>query len=100
VRPCLKKTKESGCWWLTSIILATQEAEICRIAAQSQPRHIVLENLSQKNSSHKGAGVMAQVVGPEFKPQYRKKKKGKILTPLIHMIIQQFYVHYNIPLYK
>jgi hypothetical protein len=28
-------------WWLTPIILATQEAEIRRITVQSQPRQIV-----------------------------------------------------------
>jgi hypothetical protein len=33
------------------IILATQEAEIMRIAVQTQPRQIVVENLSQKNPS-------------------------------------------------
>jgi hypothetical protein len=55
--------------------LATQEVEIRRIEVQSQPRHIVCETLSQKNSSKEtGAGGVAQGVGPEFKPQYRKKK--------------------------
>jgi hypothetical protein len=38
--------------WLTPVILAAQEAEIRRIAVQSQPRQIVLEMLSQK-SHHK-----------------------------------------------
>jgi hypothetical protein len=28
-------------WWLTSVILATPEAEIRRIVVQSQPREIV-----------------------------------------------------------
>jgi hypothetical protein len=32
-----------------SIILATQEAEIRRIVAQSQPKQIVLKTLSQTN---------------------------------------------------
>jgi hypothetical protein len=38
---------------------------------------IVRETLSQKNPSHKRAGGVAQGVGPEFKPQYHKKKKKK-----------------------
>jgi hypothetical protein len=61
--------------WLTPVILATQEAEIRRSAVQSQPRQIVPETLSRKNPSQKRAGGVAQGVGPEFKPQYQKKKK-------------------------
>jgi hypothetical protein len=33
------------CQWFTPVILATQEAEIRRIAVQSQPRQIVCKNL-------------------------------------------------------
>jgi hypothetical protein len=33
------------CWWLSPIILATQEAEIRKIKVQSQPRQIVLETI-------------------------------------------------------
>jgi hypothetical protein len=40
-------------WWLTPVILATQEAEIRSIAAQSQPRQIVHKTLSQKKTHHK-----------------------------------------------
>jgi hypothetical protein len=53
-------------------MLATQEAEIRRIAVQSQPRQIVLKILSQKNPSQKRSGEVAEGVGPEFKPQYHK----------------------------
>jgi hypothetical protein len=60
----------SGRRWLTFVILATQEAEIRRIVAQSQHREIVQETLSQKLLTQKRAGGVAQGVGPEFKPQY------------------------------
>jgi hypothetical protein len=54
--------------------LVTQEAEIRRITVRSQPGQIVCETLSQKNPSQKRAGGVAKGVGPEFKPQYYKKK--------------------------
>jgi hypothetical protein len=73
-RPCLK-TKKARHQWLTSIILANQEAEIRRITVQSQSEKIVHETLSQeKKKSQKSANGVAQGVGPEFKSQYHKKK--------------------------
>jgi hypothetical protein len=48
------------------------------MVVQSQPRQIVQETLSQKSPSQKRAGRVAQGVGPEFKPQYRKKKKTAV----------------------
>jgi hypothetical protein len=45
-------------------MIATQEAEIRRIAVQSQPGQIVQETLSQKEPTTR----VAQGVGPEFKP--------------------------------
>jgi hypothetical protein len=68
-----KVEMSSECQWLTSIILATQEAEIRRIEVQSQTRQIVHETLPRKNPSQKRAGGVAHGVGPEFKPQYWKK---------------------------
>jgi hypothetical protein len=42
-------------WWLTSVILATQEAGIRRIVVQSQPRQIVLRGpISKKSFTKKG----------------------------------------------
>jgi hypothetical protein len=55
--------------------IATQESEIRRISVHSQSRQIVHQTLSQKYSSQKRAGGVIQGVGPEFKPQYQKKKK-------------------------
>jgi hypothetical protein len=39
--------------WLTHVILATQEAEIRRIAVGSQPGKLVHEILSQKTKQNK-----------------------------------------------
>jgi hypothetical protein len=64
------------CWWLTPVILATQEAEIRRITVRSQLGQIVWETLSRKNPSQKRTGGVAQGVGSEFKPQYCKTKNN------------------------
>jgi hypothetical protein len=49
----LKKIiKTAERWWLTPVILATQEAEI-RIAVQSQPRQIVPRDAISKKTLHK-----------------------------------------------
>jgi hypothetical protein len=57
------------------VILATQEAEIRRFVVQSQPGQRVHETVSQKNLTQKETNGVAQGEGPEFKPQYLKKKK-------------------------
>jgi hypothetical protein len=58
-----------------SVILATQEAEIRKIVVGSQPRQIIWETLSRKTHHKIRTGGVAQGVGPEFKPQYARKKK-------------------------
>jgi hypothetical protein len=57
-------------------ILATQEVEIRRMMLWSQPGQIVWETLSQENPSRKNAGGVAVGVGPEYNPQYHKKKQS------------------------
>jgi hypothetical protein len=67
------------------VILAIQEGEIRRISVQSQPGQLVRETLSWKYPLQKRAGGVAQGVGPEFKPQYWKKKRyNKILSILLY----------------
>jgi hypothetical protein len=60
----------------TLVILATQEAEIRRIAVRSQSRQIVPETLSRKNPPPKSTGEVAQDVAPEFKPQHFTEKEN------------------------
>jgi hypothetical protein len=43
----------------------------------SRPAQVKREILSQKYLPKNRAGGVAQGVGPEFKPQYHKKKKKK-----------------------
>jgi hypothetical protein len=45
----IKSLSEARHWKLTSVIPATQEAEIRRTEIESQPGQIVRETLSQKN---------------------------------------------------
>jgi hypothetical protein len=68
----MQKYIEARHQWLTSVIPASQEAEIRRIVVQTQPGQRVRMTLSKKNSAQKRAGGVAQGVGPEFKPHYLK----------------------------
>jgi hypothetical protein len=54
--PCLlQRYKEAGHWWLTPVILATQEAEIRRIVVRSQFRANSLQDpISNKTITKKG----------------------------------------------
>jgi hypothetical protein len=54
----VKNGSYARCWWLMPVILATQEAEIRRIVAQSQLGQIVHETLSRK-TLHKKKGLVA-----------------------------------------
>jgi hypothetical protein len=47
-----------GTWWFMSVILATQEAEIRRIAVQSQPRQIIHEILPYLKKIHHKKGLV------------------------------------------
>jgi hypothetical protein len=62
--------------WFTPVILTTQEAEIRKIMVRRQLGQLSLQNYLKKTHHKKGAsaGGVAQGVGPEFKPQYHKKK--------------------------
>jgi hypothetical protein len=50
----IKLPVRAGHQWLTPIILATQEAEISRIEAGSQPREIVQDPISKYPTQKKG----------------------------------------------
>jgi hypothetical protein len=39
-KSCVRNLVLAGGWWLTPVILATQEAEISRIKVPSQPQEI------------------------------------------------------------
>jgi hypothetical protein len=61
-------------WWLTPVILATQEAEIRRITVRTQLGQQFTRPYLGKKTCHtqKRAGGVAQGVCPEFKPPYRE----------------------------
>jgi hypothetical protein len=69
----VKDGKLAGCWWLMLVILATQENLGSKPAQATSLQDLILKNPVTKNC----AGGVAQGKGPEFKPQYCKKKKEK-----------------------
>jgi hypothetical protein len=73
-----KRRPIAGCRWPTPVILATKEGEIRKITVQSQPWQIVPRYPISKNLHKKRADGVAQGVGPEFKLQDHKKKKGDL----------------------
>jgi hypothetical protein len=77
------------------VILATQEAEIRRVTVQSQPRQRVHETLSRKPITKNWTGGVAQGEGPEFKPQYHKKKKKKLTMKTFMDAIFMLHITYT-----
>jgi hypothetical protein len=65
----------AGHWWLTPIILATEEAEIRRVVVRSQPWANSSCDPILKILITKRVGGVAQGIDPEFKHQYHKKEK-------------------------
>jgi hypothetical protein len=63
----IRKRLVSLVLWLTSVIIATQEAKIKGIVVRSQPEHRVHEIPSQKPFTKKGWWA-AQGEGSQFKP--------------------------------
>jgi hypothetical protein len=51
---------------------------------EGRPGQTVHETLSRKIPSQKRIGGVAQVIGPEFKPQYHQKKKRDLLSTVAH----------------
>jgi hypothetical protein len=76
------KPRGARCQWLRPIILATQEAEIRRIAVQSQTKQIVCESLSQKYPSQKGLveWLKVKALSSSPVPHTKKKSRGKKRT--------------------
>jgi hypothetical protein len=50
-------------WWITSVILATQEADSKRITVRSQPRQIFPKTLPRKYPTHKKKGWSSGSIG-------------------------------------
>jgi hypothetical protein len=53
-RPCIKNKIQARQWWLTPVILATQEAEIRRTVVQSHPGQTVPQDYFKKALPIKG----------------------------------------------
>jgi hypothetical protein len=62
-------------WWLSSVILASQETAIRRITVRRKPRQIVHETLSQKTLPQKIRLVEWLNVKALSSPSAAKKKK-------------------------
>jgi hypothetical protein len=74
----LKRPEKTRLWWLSLVILATQEAEI---RVRSQPGEIFASSYLEKPPLQKRADGVAQGVVPEFKLLYHKKTKQNKKQP-------------------
>jgi hypothetical protein len=72
-------------WWLTPVILATQEAEIRRILVPSQPSSA--RTYLKKPFTKIGLVGVAQGEDPEFKPQYQEKKGYLLLFNILLQVL-------------
>jgi hypothetical protein len=61
------KVTMAGCWWLTPVILATQEAKIRKITDSKPAQANSHKTQFQKILSQKWAGGVTQGIGREFK---------------------------------
>jgi predicted nucleic acid-binding Zn ribbon protein len=96
-----KRKKEKEAWHsgFTSIILATQEADIRRITVQRQSRQIVYKTLSWKYLTQERAGGVAQVVEHLCSKcealssnSSTKRERKKTLLMIIYQILIIYYM--------
>jgi hypothetical protein len=71
-----RNSEGTGRQWLMPATLASQEAEIRKIAVRSQPKHNT-KTLFQETHYKRRDGRVAQGVEPKFKDQFHKKKNGE-----------------------
>jgi hypothetical protein len=84
----LKAPPPARSWWLTHIILATQEAEVRRVVVQSQPRKIVYDILSQKYPMQ-NRGWWSGSSG--ITQYHQKTKKPSSVSPYILIALSLFH---------
>jgi hypothetical protein len=91
LKTTLNKKSNAGRWWLTPVIPPTQEAEVRRIAVQSQPRQTVHKTLSCKIlSKKKKKNVLVEwlkVKAPSSSPSTTHTKK-KVQQCLVCIMTQ------------